>query len=157
MNINLTLIGQSITFLIFVWFCMKFVWPFIRKAMDERTQQIAEGLSAAERAHRDLELAKDKVSSQLKDAKVEAASIIEQANRRAAQIIDEAKDRAREEGDRIKASAQAEIEQERNLHYVALTRAKKVLYFVEEPAAGDSDKAEAKTDTVGANRLQPAA
>jgi len=113
-NINLTLIGQSITFLIFVWFCMKFVWPFIRKAMDERTQQIAEGLSAAERAHRDLELAKDKVSSQLKDAKVEAASIIEQANRRAAQIIDEAKDRAREEGDRIKASAQAEIEQERN-------------------------------------------
>lgn len=114
MNINLTLIGQSITFLIFVWFCMKFVWPFIRNAMDARTQQIAEGLSAAERAHRDLELAKDKVSSQLKDAKVEAASIIEQANRRAAQIIDEAKDRAREEGDRIKASAQAEIEQERN-------------------------------------------
>lgn len=114
MHINLTLIGQSITFLIFVWFCMKFVWPFIRKAMDARTQQIAEGLSAAERAHRDLELAKDKVSSQLKDAKVEAASIIEQANRRAAQIIDEAKERAREEGDRIKVSAQAEIEQESN-------------------------------------------
>jgi len=113
-HINLTLIGQSITFLIFVWFCMKFVWPVIRNAMDARTQQIAEGLSAAERAHRDLELAKDKVSSQLKDAKVEAASIIEQANRRAAQIIDEAKDRAREEGDRIKVSAQAEIEQESN-------------------------------------------
>jgi F-type H+-transporting ATPase subunit b len=110
----MTLIGQSITFLIFVWFCMKFVWPVIRNAMDARTQQIAEGLSAAERAHRDLELAKDKVSSQLKDAKVEAASIIEQANRRAAQIIDEAKDRARGEGDRIKASAQAEIEQESN-------------------------------------------
>mgnify|MGYP001266250864 FL=1 len=114
MHINLTLIGQSITFLIFVWFCMKFVWPFIRNAMDARTQQIAEGLSAAERAHRDLELAKDKVSSQLKDAKVEAAAIIEQANRRAAQIIDEAKDRAREEGERIKVSAQAEIEQESN-------------------------------------------
>lgn len=114
MHINLTLIGQSITFLIFVWFCMKFVWPFIRNAMDARTQQIAEGLSAAERAHRDLELAKDKVSSQLKDAKVEAASIIEQANRRAAQIIDEAKERAREEGDRIKVSARAEIEQESN-------------------------------------------
>lgn len=114
MHINLTLIGQSITFLIFVWFCMKFVWPFIRKAMDERTQQIAEGLSAAERAHRDLELAKDKVSSQLKDAKMEAASIIEQANRRAAQIIDEAKDKARDEGERIKAAAQAEIAQETN-------------------------------------------
>ena len=114
MHINLTLIGQSITFLIFVWFCMKFVWPFIRNAMDARTQQIAEGLSAAERAHRDLELAKDKVSSQLKDAKVEAASIIDQANRRAAQIIHAAKERAREEGDRIKVSAQAEIEQESN-------------------------------------------
>jgi F-type H+-transporting ATPase subunit b len=113
-HINLTLIGQSITFLIFVWFCMKFVWPFIRSSMDARTQQIAEGLSAADRAHRDLELAKDKVSSQLKEAKVEAASIIEQANRRAAQIIDEAKDRAREEGERIKTAAQAEIEQETN-------------------------------------------
>jgi F-type H+-transporting ATPase subunit b len=113
-NINLTLIGQSITFLIFVWFCMKFVWPFIRKAMDERTQRISDGLSAAERAHRDLELAKDKVSSQLKEAKVEAAGIIEQANRRAAQIIDEAKERAREEGERIKTAAQAEIEQETN-------------------------------------------
>jgi F-type H+-transporting ATPase subunit b len=113
-HINLTLIGQSITFLIFVWFCMKFVWPVIRNAMEARTQQIAEGLSAADRAHRDLELAKDKVSSQLKEAKVEAASIIEQANRRAAQIIDEAKDRAREEGERIKTAAQAEIEQETN-------------------------------------------
>ena len=114
MNINATLLAQLVMFALFVWFCMKFVWPFIRNAMDARTQQIAEGLSAAERAHRDLELAKDKVSSQLKDAKVEAASIIEQANRRAAQIIDEAKDRAREEGDRIKASAQAEIAQESN-------------------------------------------
>lgn len=114
MNINLTLIGQSITFLIFMWFCMKFVWPFIRDAMDARTKQIADGLSAAERAHRDLELAKDKVSSQLKDAKVEAAAIIEQANRRAAQIVDEAKERAREEGDRIKTAAQAEIVQDTN-------------------------------------------
>ena len=114
MNINLTLIGQSITFLIFVWFCMKFVWPVIRNAMDERQKRIDDGLSAAERAHRDLELAKDKVSHQLKDAKVEAASIIEQANRRAAQIIDEAKEKAREEGVRLKTAAQAEIEQEVN-------------------------------------------
>jgi len=113
-NINLTLIGQSITFLIFVWFCMKFVWPVIRNAMDERQKRIDDGLSAAERAHRDLELAQDKVSHQLKDAKVEAASIIEQANRRAAQIIDEAKEKAREEGVRLKAAAQSEIEQEVN-------------------------------------------
>ena len=114
MHINLTLIGQSITFLIFVWFCMKFIWPVIRNAMEARAQQIAEGLSAAERAHRDLELAQDKASHQLKEAKVEAASIVEQANRRASQIVDEAKDRAREEGDRLKVAAQAEIDQELN-------------------------------------------
>lgn len=114
MNINLTLIGQSITFMIFVWFCMKFIWPYIRGAMEARTQRIADGLEAAERANRNLELAQDRAVSQLKDAKVEAASIIDQANRRAAQIIDEAKDRAREEGDRLKAAAHSEIEQEVN-------------------------------------------
>ena len=114
MNINLTLIGQSITFLIFVWFCMKFVWPFIRNAMDERTQRIADGLNAAERAGKDLELAQEKAAQQLRDAKAEAASIIELANRRAAQIVDEAKEKAREEGERLKHAAQAEVEQELN-------------------------------------------
>ena len=62
MNINMTLIGQSITFLVFVWFCMQFVWPVIRKAMDERTQRITDGLSAAERAQKDLTLAQDKAA-----------------------------------------------------------------------------------------------
>ena len=114
MNINLTLIGQSLTFLFFVWFCMKFVWPAIRNAMDERQKQIADGLSAAERAHRDLELAQDKAASQMKEAKAEAAAIVEQANRRAAQIVEEAKDKAREEGERLKAAAQADVEQEVN-------------------------------------------
>jgi F-type H+-transporting ATPase subunit b len=114
MHINLTLIGQSITFLVFVWFCMQFVWPFIRKAMDDRTQRIAEGLSAAERAGKDLELAQEKAAQQLREAKGEAAAIIEQANRRAAQIVDEAKEKAREEGERLKQAAQAEIEQELN-------------------------------------------
>lgn len=109
-----TMIGQSITFLVFVWFCMQFVWPPIRKAMDERAQRIADGLEAAERANKDLALAHEKVTQQLREAKTEAASIIEQANRRAAQIVDEAKERAREEGERIKAAAQAEIEQEVN-------------------------------------------
>ncbi len=136
MNINLTLIGQSITFMIFVWFCMKFIWPFIRRAMDARTQQIAEGLAAAERAQRNLELAQDRASSQLKEAKVEAASIIEQANRRAGQIVDEAKDRAREEGDRIKVAARMEIDQEVNrareqlraqLGVLAVTGAERIL------------------------------
>jgi F-type H+-transporting ATPase subunit b len=113
-NINLTIIGQSITFLVFVWFCMKFVWPAIRNAMEAREQQISEGLAAAERASKDLELAQEKASGQLKHAKEEAAGIIDQANRRASQIVDEAKDKAREEGERLKVAAEAEIEQEVN-------------------------------------------
>lgn len=112
MNINLTIIGQSITFFVFVWFCMKFVWPVIRNAMDERQRQIEEGLSAAERANHDLELAQERATGQLREAKEEAASIIDQASRRANQIIEEAKDKAREEGERLKAAAQADIEQE---------------------------------------------
>lgn len=114
MNINLTIIGQSITFLVFVWFCMKYIWPFIRAAMEERQQQIEAGLAAAERASKDLQLAQEKVTGQLREAKEEAAAIIEQANRRASQIIEEAKDKAREEGERLKAAAEADIEQQVN-------------------------------------------
>lgn len=114
MNINLTLIGQSITFLFFVWFCKAFVWSAIRNAMDEREKQIADGLEAADRAGRDLELAQEKATQNLREAKEAAAGIIDAANKRANQIVDEAKDAAREEGDRLKAAAQAEIEQEMN-------------------------------------------
>lgn len=114
MNINATLIGQSITFFIFVWFCLKFIWPPIRSAMAEREQKIADGLQAADRAEHDLELAREKVGHQLHEAKQEAAAIIEQANKRSAQIVDEAKENARVEGDRLKQAAQAEIEQEVN-------------------------------------------
>lgn len=114
MNINLTLIGQMITFAVFVLFCMKFVWPAITNAMEERAAKIADGLDAADRAMRDLELAQNKATDQLKEAKVEAAALIEQANKRANQIVEEAKEQARAEGDRLKAAAQAEIEQEVN-------------------------------------------
>ena len=114
MNINLTLIGQSISFLFFVAFCMKFVWPAITNAMAERAKLIANGLEAAERAARDLELAQEKATSQMHDAKQEAAGIIEQANKRANQIIDEAKQQAKDEADRIKAAASSEVEQEVN-------------------------------------------
>lgn len=114
MNINLTLIGQSITFLFFVWFCYAFVWSAIRNAMDEREKQIADGLEAADRAGRDLELAQEKATEQLRKAKEEAAAIIDAANKRGAQIVEEAKQQAREEGDRLKAAAQAEIAQEVN-------------------------------------------
>lgn len=112
MNINLTMIGQSISFLFFVAFCMKFVWPAITNAMAERQKQIAEGLEAADRAGRDLELAQEKAVAQMREAKEQAAGIIEQANKRAGQIVEEAKDQARAEGDRLKAAAQAEVEQE---------------------------------------------
>ena len=114
MNINLTLFGQMVTFAIFVWFCMKFVWPVIFLAMEERQQKISEGLDAADRAVRDLEAAKSKATAQMKEAKKEAASIVDQANKRASQIVDEAKQQAVAEGDRLKVAAEAEIEQEVN-------------------------------------------
>jgi len=113
-NINLTLFGQMLTFAFFVWFCMKFVWPVIITAMEERQQKIADGLDAADRAMRDLELAQDKATDQLKEAKQDAAVIVDQANKRANQIVDEAKQQAISEGDRLKAAAQAEVEQEVN-------------------------------------------
>ena len=114
MNINLTLFGQMVTFAIFVWFCMKFVWPVIITAMEERQQKIADGLDAADRAMRDLEAAQDKATDQMKAAKQEAAGIVDQANKRANQIVDEAKQQAITEGDRLKVAAEAEIEQEIN-------------------------------------------
>ena len=111
MSINMTLIGQAIWFALFVWFCMKFVWPPITKALDERKQKIADGLSAADRAERDLELAQEKATANLKEAKDQAAAIIEQANKRAAALVEEAKDQARAEGQRLVQQAQAEIDQ----------------------------------------------
>ncbi|MAZ90164.1 MAG: F0F1 ATP synthase subunit B [Cellvibrionaceae bacterium] len=114
MNINLTLIGQTISFALFVLFCMKFVWPALISIMEEREKKIADGLEAADRADKDLELAQKKATQQLREAKEEAAGIIEQANKRANQIVEEAKDQAVVEGDRLKAAAEAQIEQEVN-------------------------------------------
>jgi F-type H+-transporting ATPase subunit b len=113
-NINLTLFGQMIAFVCFVLFCMKYVWPPILAAMAEREKKIAEGLAAADRASRDLEMAQEKAVERLKEAKHEAAGIIDAANKRSAQIVEEAKQTAGVEADRVKAAAQAEIEQETN-------------------------------------------
>ena len=112
MNLNYTIIGQSITFLIFVFFCMKYVWPALLGVMQEREKRIEEGLEAANRADKDLELAQKEATKKLTEAKEQAASIVDQANKRASQIIDEAKEAATAEGDRIKAAAQAEVERE---------------------------------------------
>jgi F-type H+-transporting ATPase subunit b len=103
-----------VAFTLFVLFCMKYVWPPILAAMQERAEKIAEGLAAADRASQDLELAKEAAVERLKEAKTEAAGIVDAANKRAAQIIDEAKDQARVEGERLKEAAQAEIDQEVN-------------------------------------------
>ncbi|MDH5436373.1 MAG: F0F1 ATP synthase subunit B [Gammaproteobacteria bacterium] len=120
MNINLTLIGQSITFFFFVLFCMKMVWPPIMQALEERKKTIADGLAAAERGKREQELAQHKAIDVLKEAKEQAAEIIGQAQKRASEIVDEAKNEARTEGERILTAARAEIGQEAN-------RAKEVL------------------------------
>jgi F-type H+-transporting ATPase subunit b len=111
-NLNLTLIGQAISFAIFVWFCMKFVWPPVIAALEERSKKIADGLEAANRASRDLELAQEKAAQTLRESKGQAAEIIEQANKRANQIIDEAKEQALTEGQRLRTAAQSEIEQD---------------------------------------------
>ncbi len=114
MNINLTIIGQAIAFAIFVMFCMKYVWPPITAALAERKKKIAEGLDAADRAERDLQLAQEKATENMRKGKEEAAAIIEQANKRANQIIEEAKEKALEEANRVKAAKEAELEQEVN-------------------------------------------
>lgn len=114
MSMNATLFGQAIWFALFVFFCMKFVWPPLVRALDERKQKIAEGLNAADRAERDLEVAQQKAAEALQEAKGKAAEIVEQANRRSSQILEEAKVQARVEGERLIAKAQSEVEQEIN-------------------------------------------
>ena len=100
-----------VAFAIFIFLTMRFVWPPIVAAMAERTKRIADGLQAADRAEKDLELAKQKVAEQLTSAKKEAAAIIDSANKRAIEIVEEAKEKALIEAGRVKASAEAEIEQ----------------------------------------------
>ena len=112
MNINLTLIGQMLAFAVFVWFTMRYVWPPLAKAMDERKAKIAEGLAAAERGQHEQELAQRRAKDTLHEAKQAAADIRSKAEKQAALLIEEARDKAKEEGQRQLAAARAEIEQE---------------------------------------------
>ena len=112
MDINATLLGQLLTFLVLVAFTWKYVWPPITKAMQDREKKIAGGLEAAERSKRELEQAEHKVLALIRDAKVEASHIIDQAHKRSAQIVEEAKDNARIESGRILEHAQDEIGRE---------------------------------------------
>ncbi|WP_340616762.1 F0F1 ATP synthase subunit B [Xenorhabdus entomophaga] len=113
MNINATILGQAIAFVLFVLFCMKYVWPPIMAAIEKRQKEIADGLASAERAKKNLDLAQANASDQLKKAKADAQVIIEQANKQKAQIIDDAKAEAELERNKIVAQAHAEIEAER--------------------------------------------
>ena len=112
MSINATLIIQMIVFAILVWFTMKFVWPPITAALDERAKKIADGLSAADKAKSELAVANKKVEAQLSAARDDAAKRLADAERLAQQMVEEAKSRASEEAAKIIASARAEAAQE---------------------------------------------
>ena len=113
MDINATLLGQMITFILFVWFTLKFVWPPLIKAMRERQRKIAKGLSAAERATKSLELAQQKSTATLREAKQEATHVIDQSHTQAGKIIDEAKGRGRSERQLIVEHGHKEIEHQK--------------------------------------------
>jgi F-type H+-transporting ATPase subunit b len=112
MNINATLLAQTIMFTLFVWFCMKFVWTPIMAALEQRKKQIADGLAAAERAKLDLELAAKHSAEILREAKEKVGEIVSNGEKRASEIIEAAKAQAKAEGDRIITGAKAEIDQE---------------------------------------------
>ncbi|WP_372526282.1 F0F1 ATP synthase subunit B [Piscinibacter sp.] len=112
MSLNATLFAQLAVFFILAWFTMKFVWPPIVKALDERAQKIADGLSAADKAKADLANANTRVEQQLSAARTDATQRLADAERLAQSMIEEAKSRATDEGNKIIAAAKAEAEQE---------------------------------------------
>ena len=114
MNINLTMLGQAISFALFVLFCMKYVWPPLATIMRERRQAIAEGLEKAAAAESRLEQANEAAGQELEEAKKQAAELIAQAQNRARQIEEQARAKASEDAERIIAGARAEIDQEIN-------------------------------------------
>lgn len=112
MNINFTLVSQAIAFSAFIWFTVKFVWPHLLRAIEERQKQIADGLAAGERGKKNLELASQRSLEVLKEAKQRASEIVIQAEKRASDIVEEAKENAKIEGEKILAGAKAEIQHE---------------------------------------------
>ena len=112
MNLNLTLIAQAITFTAFIWFTVKFIWPYMLRAIETRQKTIADGLAAAEQGRRSLEAATHEAEGAISRARSRAAEILAHAEKRAAQLVEEARSAAREEGNREIAAAKAEIDQE---------------------------------------------
>jgi F-type H+-transporting ATPase subunit b len=112
MNINLTLFAQALTFAAFIWFTARFIWPPMMRAIEARQKVVAEGLAAAERGRRELEMSAQHAEEALREAKSRAQEIVAGGDQRAQQIIEEAKQAAKQEADRMLAAAKAEIEQE---------------------------------------------
>ena len=112
MNINATLFLQAVVFAILVWFTMKFVWPPITKALDDRAKKVADGLAAADKAKLELQSANKRVEEQLVQSRNETAKLLADAEKRAQAIVDEAKRRAEDEGAKIVAAAKAEAQQQ---------------------------------------------
>ena len=111
MNFNFTLIGQLLAFILFVWFCMRYVWPPMIQILEEREKEVADGLEAASRGKRELEETNTQRAAIVDEAKKEAADLVSQAGQRANQMVEDAKSQAQEEADRIKTSAKADLEQ----------------------------------------------
>jgi F-type H+-transporting ATPase subunit b len=135
-DINLTLIGQTIAMIVFVWFCMKYIWPPILEALEERQQQIEEGLAAADKSQEALEAAEAKAEEIIAEARQQATGILDQAHARANEIVAEGKEAGVKERERQLAAAKAEIEQEANkareelrgqVSAIALASAEKIL------------------------------
>ena len=114
MNINLTLVGQSIAFAVFVWFCLKFIWPPIITALNARKARIADGLAAADEGLKAKERADGEVAEALREVREQAKDIIANAQKRADQMVEEAKTSARSEGDKLLELAKGDVEQQVN-------------------------------------------
>lgn len=146
MDINLTLLGQMITFALFVWFTVKFVWPPVMKAMKDRQDKIAAGLAAAEQGEQALQVAKKDIADQMQANKAEVGKILEQAHQRAVHIVEEAKAQARQEGERLVQLAQEEIKRQysqakadllKQMSNVAIAGAEKILGREVDQASND--------------------
>jgi F-type H+-transporting ATPase subunit b len=112
MSFNLTLIAQAVSFALFIWFTVKFVWPPLLRAIEARQKQIADGLAAGEQGKKSLEVSSKQAEQAIQEARARAAEIVAQAERRGSQVVEEAKVAAKAEGDREKAAAKADIQQE---------------------------------------------
>jgi F-type H+-transporting ATPase subunit b len=112
MNINLTLLMQAVIFAIFIWFCAKFIWPVLMRAIEERQKQIADGLAAGEEGRQSLSRAEKRIAEMLTEAKTRASDIVAQGEKVKSDAVEQAQTDAQAEADRIIAAAKAEIEQE---------------------------------------------